>query len=169
MIQNALQFTAQLLNQYIKNKFSLHDDVVICNAIVNADNSTERANQNKVVVSFINLELDKSIRNTVHSANVPNIQPVSNRYNLDILVASNFDSYDESLKFLDAVITFFHTHPVIDSNTRPNMPDTIEQMSFEMEKLGYQDTDSLWNALNAIYRPSVIYKLRLVSINTDEI
>jgi Pvc16 N-terminal domain len=172
MIMSALQFTNDVLDQYLKNKFSLDDRKVILNNIIDSNGSIPLANQNKVVLSLINIEKETSKpfyqRNQkLVNGNFADVNPAE-RYNLDVLITSNFDDYAETLKFLNAAIQFFQTNVSLDSSGFSNIPKGINKLEFDIEKISYHQMHSLWTAMGAKYQPSVIYKMRLVTIQGNE-
>lgn len=172
MINNALQFTSNSLDQFLKNSFALDENKVILNNLIDSDGSIPTINQNKVVLSLINIERETvkafNVRNhQLSNGSYANINPVE-RFNLDILVSANFDDYSETLKFLNAVILFFQINTSLSVHTSAAIPKGLNKLEFEMEKLTYQQMQSLWTAMGAKYQPSIIYKMRLLTIQAFE-
>jgi len=172
MINKALQFTGDVLNQFLKNRFSLDENKVLLNNLVEANGSAPAENQNKVVISLINIEKETAqpfyVRNKKMEGGDFAVTNPGERYNLDILISSNFDDYSETLKFLNAVISFFQAHSTLDNHSFPSAPTGLIKLEFEIEKISYHQMQSLWTAMAAKYHPSVIYKMRLVTIQADE-
>ncbi len=174
MILKALQFTNRTLNQFLKNKFGLSDDVVVTNKIIDQNGTVPIENQNKVIITLIHVEQEtvKSFYRKNKQLNDGNYEnkPLDERYNLYLLVAPNFEQYDETLKFLNATIQFFQINGVLDANKSSKIPKGISRLEFEFEKGDdYLQMHNLWSALGAKYQPSVIYKMRLITIVSDEI
>ena len=174
MIEKAFQFTAQTLNQYIKNKFVLDDNPVIINRIIEQGGKIPVKNQNHIVLSLIHVEEETTKQFYNRTTSVPDgnyvKQPVSNRYNLFMLVTPNFDDYNEALKFLSVTMQFFQTNELIDATKYANIPPEIGRLEFEFQKGdGYMQMQNLWTALGAKYQPSIIYKIRMITIASDEI
>jgi hypothetical protein len=168
----ALQFTNDVLDQFFRNKFNLDESKVILNNIIDSNGSIPLANQNKVVISLINIEKDTTkpfyVRNQkLANGNYSDVSP-SERYNLDLLVTSNFDDYAETLKFLNASIQFFQTNTTLEASSFSNIPAGLNKLEFDIEKISYSQMHSLWTAMGAKYQPSVIYKMRLLTIQTNE-
>lgn len=172
MISNALQFTSDVLDQYLKNRFAADESKVQLNNLVDSNGSVPQINQNKLIISLINIE-----KETVRPYYVRN-QKINNgnfsetnsdeRYNLDILISAHFDDYVETLKFLDAVMLFFQVNPALDATSFSNIPIGLPKLEFEMEKMTYHQMQSLWTAMGAKYQPSVIYKMKSVTIQSGE-
>jgi len=173
MITKALQYTCDALDQFLRNRLSLDEKKVLLNNVVDSNGSIPPANQNMLVISLINIEKETSrpyyhIRNQkMANGNFSDINPPE-RYNLDILVSSSFDDYGESLKFLDTAILFFQMNILLDPTSFSNIPDGLNKLHFDNEKITYHQMHSLWTAMGAKYQPSVIYKMRLVTFQGDE-
>lgn len=172
MINKALQFTVSALNQFLKNRTGADESKVVLNNLIEGNGSLPQINQNKIVLSLINIEKEtvkpfynRNLR--MENGNYSEIKP-SERYNLDILISSNFDDYSETLKFLNAVILFFQVNSVLDSSSFSTIPSGLTKLEFEIEKISYRDMQSLWTAMGAKYQPSVIYKMRLITIQGNE-
>jgi hypothetical protein len=166
----SLQFTTTVLDQYIKNKYQLDESKVILNNVIDNNGAIPTKNENKIVVSLINIEQETLqpfyIRNQkLANGNYGDLNP-SQRFNLDLLVTSNFDDYNESLKFLNAVIQFFQSYVVLDATNFSNIPAGLNKLEFEIEKLNYNQMHSLWTAMGAKYQPSIVYKTRLITIQS---
>ena len=174
MIEKAFQFTAKTLNQSVKNKFGLDEDVVIINRIIEQDGKVPEKNKNQIVLSLIHVEEEttKQFYNRMQPVSDGNYakKPVSNRYNLFMLITPNFDDYSEALKFLDATIQFFQNNELIDATKYATIPAEIGKLEFEFQKGdGYMQMQNLWTALGAKYQPSIIYKIRMITISSDQV
>jgi hypothetical protein len=172
MISKALQFSKDILDQFLKNRFGLDESKVLLNNLIDSDGSIPSINKNKVVMSLINVEKETNKQfygrnKKIANGNYSEIQPYE-RYNLDMLVSSNFDDYSETLKFLNASILFFQIHPAVDSSSFSGIPKGLHKLEFDIEKISYHQMHSLWTAMGAKYQPSVIYKIRLVTIQGNE-
>lgn len=170
MLMKSLQFTATVLDQYIKNKYQLDESKVILNNVIDSNGVIPTKNENKIVVSLINIEQETLQPFYIRNQKLPNgnygdLNP-SQRFNLDLLVTSNFDDYNESLKFLNAVIQFFQSYVVLDATNFSNIPTGLNKLEFEIEKLNYNQMHSLWTAMGAKYQPSIVYKTRLITIQS---
>lgn len=172
MINTALQFTANVLDQFLRNRFGLNESVVVLNNVIDSDGSLPKINQNKVVISLINIDRETTRPFNVRNQKLENGNYVETRppekYNLDILLSSNFDAYSETLKFLNAMIFFFQANGVLDARTSSNIPGGLNKLEFDIEKITYHQMQSLWTAMGAKYQPSVIYKMRLITISGNE-
>lgn len=168
MINQALQFTCDTLDQFLRNRFGLDDKTVLLNNLIESNGSIPQANQNKIVISLINIEKETlkafySRSQQLKGGSYQDINP-SERYNLILLLSSNFDNYNETLRFLNEVIVFFQVNNVLDAAAYSTIPPGLQKLEFEVEKITYHQMQGLWTAMGAKYQPSVIYKMRLVTI-----
>lgn len=168
MINKALQFTCDVLDQFLKNRFGLDESKVLLNNLIESNGSVPEINQNKIVMSLINIEKETakpfySRNQKMPNGNYSDVNP-SGRFNLDLLISSNFDNYNETLRFLNEVIVFFQINNVLDAATSSSIPAGLGKLEFEVEKITYHQMQSLWTAMGAKYQPSIIYKMRLVTI-----
>ncbi len=172
MIESALEYTKDCLSERLKNQFGTTDSKVILNGLVDVDGRLHDKNNNKVVVTLLNLEEETAkpyydrYRATADGKWKDKSPPL--RLNVDLLITSIFGDYKEALKFLDAAIGFFQVNPVLTANNFANIPPGIEKLEFDIEKVNYFNMHSLWSAMGAKYQPSVIYKMRLISYQGDQ-
>lgn len=173
MITKALEFTCEVLDQFLKNRFALDESRVLLNNLMDIQGNIPLANQNKLVISLINIEKESArpfyIRQEKNTNGSYSDVQLSARFNLDLLFSANFDDYKESLKFLDAVIYFLQVYPVLNAASFSSIPPGLGKLEFDVEKITYHQMQGLWTSMGAKYQPSVIYKMRMISINGDEI
>ena len=172
MLQKALQFTCDVLNQYLLSKFGLTDNAVVINNVISANGEVPQLNQNKIVISLLNIEPETNKQfygrnQRLKSGSYADINP-SDRYNLDVLFSSSFQDYSETLKFLNATLEFFQANSTIDRGVFANLPEGMNRLDFDIEQISYHQMHSLWSAMGAKYQPSIIYKVRLINIQSDQ-
>jgi len=169
-----MQFTANVLNQFIKNRYELNEQIVTVNGIIDQKGNVPLENQNKVVISLIHLEQETTHQfynrnQKLTDGGYVNKAPAQ-RYNIYILITPNFSDYNETLKFLSTSIQFFQMNEVLDATSNSDIPENISKLEFEFQKgEDFMQMQNLWTALGAKYQPSVIYKLKLITIDSDEI
>jgi hypothetical protein len=173
MISKALPFTCDVLDQYLRNRFGLSESKVIMNNLIESSGSIPQINQNKIILSVINVEQETlkafyGRSKMLAGGNYADVNP-SERFNIDLLIGSNFDDYAETLKFLDAVILFFQIHPYLDANAFSNIPSGLTRLEFDIEKINYVQMQGLWTSMGAKYFPSVIYKMRLMTYQGNQV
>jgi len=172
MLNQVLTSIGDLLNQHLVNKFHLEEKVVLLNFLVDQDGSVPQKNQNKIVLTLINLDLERNspYYEGVHKfgTNKSSRTYQNARFNLSLLATASFDDYSESLKFLDAVIAFFQNNQTLDY-TLLGVSSSFKSLTFDIANIGFQDTHNLWSAMGAKYLPSLIYLVRTIEISADDI
>ncbi len=170
MIYPAVRFITELLNQFMLNRFQLNDEIV-CMSNLSSSEGVGTANiENKVVLTIINIEEE-----TLKPFNV-NYKQLSSgefakinttkKYKLFVMFSCNQKVYSEALKFVDAILLFFQQTPYISIETNSNLPDSIQKLDFEIEKINYTAMQNLWNAMGVKYRPSLVYVIRLIGVQS---
>lgn len=174
MLEKSIEFTTKTFNQFIKNEFGVDEDSVLANNIVDQNGSVPLENQNKIIISIIHIEQETAKQFYSSNQKLPNgnyvNKPLTQRYNIYLLITPNFDDYTEALKFLNASIQFFQANEIIDATTNSDIPSSLNKLEFELQKgEGYMQMQNLWTALGAKYRPSLIYKMKLIPVVTEDI
>lgn len=86
------------------------------------------------------------------------------KLNLHVLFASKFQKYDEALRSLSHVLTFFQSHPVFTTDSYPGLDPRIERLTVELQSLSFEQLNQVWAFLGAKHLPSAIYKVRMVAL-----
>jgi hypothetical protein len=86
--------------------------------------------------------------------------------NLYLLFSVNM-SYTESLKRLSLIIQFFQYQNVFTPLTSPSLPTGIDELILDLHTVSMQDMNNIWVILGSKYLPSVMYKMRLITISED--
>lgn len=174
MIDAAISHIAGQLNQYLKSVFELSEDVVVISNILEQDGNVASHINNKLVVFLVNIERDTSPQRQSNGMPggeraVVGFPPIY--LNLYLMFAGHFSgkNYPEALKFVSNTIAFFQGHPVFDHHNSPDLDRRIDKLVLDIENLNLKDLGSLWGALSGKYLPSVLYKIRMVSVDAGDV
>lgn len=175
MIDHAVKHIAGQLNQFLKGAFDLAEDIVVISNILEQDGSVASHVNNKLVLFLINIERDT----------IPHRQPIGNRasphravmsshplyFNLYLMIAGHFSgkNYPEALKFISSTIDFFQKNSTFDHHNTPELHKNIEKLMLDIENLELKDLNSLWGMLSSRYLPSIVYKVRMVTFDSQDI
>ena len=66
-------------------------------------------------------------------------------------------------------IGFFQAHPVFDRASAPELDARFERLTMEIENLNTTELSNLWGILGSRYLPSVLYRLRMVTIDEGQV
>lgn len=173
MLEKALAFISQLLNKELKMSFGLTDDVVVVGSLINLDGSITQNIENKVVLSIINLEHEKTVKHERQYLNSPSggfhkVNPPVH-LNVYVLASANYNSgnYMDALKMLSRVIGVFQANKVFTAQTHPELAPYIDRLTFEIFNVPIQELSHIWGGIGAKYVPSILYKVRMVTIEND--
>ena len=175
MIDAAITHIAKELNQYLKRSFALSEDIVVVSNILEQDGTVAAHVNNKVVVFLVNIEKDSvpfrpmggvsgAIDRTLMSS-----PPIF--LNLYLMFAGYFSgsNYQEGLKFISTTIGFFQGQPMFDHHNSPDLDNNIDKLILDIENLDMRDLSTLWGVLSGHYLPSVLYKVRMISIDSGAV
>ncbi len=176
MLKESLQFLADELNKYFTQRLGASSDgdrIVLGNAARAYDTDTLTGSDpiaNRAVLSLVNVEEDrvsKQQENYVKSI-------VSTRYknpplflNLYMLVSVNRNNYGQSLSWLSHILQFFQFQNVFTPITHPSLDSRILKLIVELHSLNFEQINHLWSTLGGKYLPSVMYKIRQITLDED--
>ncbi len=191
IIFKTLEFIRLNLNSYIINQSSTsilqNDPVRLGNVAMVVDgllNNTEV--EEGVYISMVNIQEETTFKNKppirVSETN-PNFTEPPIYLNLYLLMSACYKNYNIALEVLSYVIRYFNSNksfsfsgkPVseiignnsvdysFDENFISNLQLTLDIYSLTFEQLNY-----LWGALGGRQLPFVLYKARLVEIESDQ-
>jgi len=170
MINEALTFLEGELNTYLKASFKINEDAVVVSSIAEFGGSAPLKNQNKIVLTLINIKQETLLRNnpSFKVIDKTSVQVNPALYiNLFVLFSANFADYQESLKFISATISFFQGNYVFTKEKFNKLNPAIDPLILELDTTSYQDWSYLWGMLGGKYLPSVIYKLRMITVQEN--
>ena len=94
--------------------------------------------------------------------------PPALKLNLVLLFAGRFQQYDQALRTLSLILSFFHARPVFTLANSPALPVGFERMAMDLLSYGPEQMNQMWACLGAKHLPSVVYRLRLVVLQDVE-
>jgi len=169
MIDKALNFLLDELNSFLGRRFQSNENAAVLSSLVNPDGTIPLPIENKIILTLANIERESMAANGGGQPGFlegprSRASPPLN-LNLYVLVAANFgNNYAESIKFLSNAVAFFQAKPVFTAQGSAMFPRELERLSFELVNLDFSLLNNLWAALGAKYLPSVVYKVRMVTI-----
>ena len=89
------------------------------------------------------------------------------KINLYVLFAANFKQYEEALKYISYVLMYFQSHSVFTPEQYSDLDPRIEKLTAELQSLNYEQLNQIWTFIGGKQLPSVIYKVRMVSLQDD--
>jgi hypothetical protein len=96
------------------------------------------------------------------------VQQPELKLNLHVMFAAHFRQYDEALKYLTMVLTYFQAHAVFTPTTHPGLDARIEKVTVELESLSYEQLNQIWAFIGGRQLPSAVYRVRMVVLQDRE-
>ena len=167
MIRETLSFLRDQINSYLKNKLEIPQNMVVLDNVIS---QSGELNATELGLSLINIEEEK-----IHKTQSPykiagngtvNLVNPEIKLNLYLLFIANFGTgnYEDALGALSHVIRFFQGRQVFTRQNAPTLNEHIEKLIIELVTLSFEQQNHLWGFIGAKYIPSVLYKVRLLSM-----
>jgi len=113
MIDVALTYIRDILNENFKNEFSISENKVVLSNIIKSDGSSAQNVDEKIVFFLISLDEESTLKNSINRSS----NPINNSFtqksatlhlNMQLMFCANFDSsmYVEGLSYLSALIRY---------------------------------------------------------------
>lgn len=125
---------------------------------------------NKAIISLVNVEedrLSKQQENYTKTDKGISYKAPPVYINVYILIAINRTEYAESLRWLSYVIQYFQHQSVFTPLSHPLLEGKAERLIVDLHSLNFEQVNHLWSTLGGKYLPSVLYKVRQVTIDED--
>lgn len=175
MIDKSLEILGDELNSYLKkvskNIGTTTKAVELC-PVTKADGATG-VPQNTVGLSLVGVEEEKVLKAEITPTRDENgqyrYQNPELRLNLYILIAANFNEYKSSLENLSAILRHFQSKHVFTRQNTPEMDASIKRLQVELYSLTFEQQNHLWGSIGGKYLPSVLYKVRMLSIQEGSV
>lgn len=169
MIFEALSCVTEDINEHFRNKLKISEEKVIISGITNQDGSLAVRDENKLLVTLINIENDTIGKSNRSGSAAKTLAHVSSDININlyVLFSAYFGSnnYPESLRFLSFLIAYFQNKNVFNKSNTPNIDSRIEKLIFKIENLGIERLSNIWTMLGAKYMPSIMYRVRMLTFD----
>lgn len=173
MIDAAIGQIASQLNQALKRAFPGGEDLVVVSSLCEQDGKLAKDVDNKLVVFLVNIEREAVPCQSARSGGTGSRFAFANEpvhLNLLVMFAAHFSAnYPDALKLIASTVSFFQGRPVFDHQNTPELDTRIAKLTLDIENLSLSDLSNLWGVLSGKYLPSVLYRLRMVSIDAGQI
>ncbi len=185
MIRTALEFTRKALESYLVEREHEQDstytigNVVDLKSIVLPNGTLNVSDTTHVTIMMVGLDEER------REGKRPQYLPTDDRQfmrlnppveiDLNVLFVAHSKDYDTALRDLSDVLGFFQANPVFDATRFPALNATVEtpeqtpwrlvsRLSFTLSNLTFEQQNNLWAMLGAKYMPSVVYRMRMLTI-----
>jgi hypothetical protein len=157
------------------DSFNLNEDIAVVSNLVDQNGSAPSYIDNKLIISLVNIEKDGiqssfSINpTTLPRTGIKKFPPI--HLNLLVMISACFSGkkYSEALKFLSYAIYFFQRNPIFDHCNTPDLDTAIDKLILEIENIEFKDYSSVWSVISSKYMPSILYRIRMLTIDSDTV
>lgn len=173
MINESLQFIADELNKYLTLKLGPSADpprLLTGNISRVFDPEAGTGLNNKAILALVNVEEDrvaKQQENFIKTDTSTRYKSPQLYLNLYILFAVNRTTYSDSLTWLSYILQFFQYQNVFTPISHPALDSRIQKLIVDLYSLNFEQVNHLWSTLGGKYLPSVLYKVRQITVDED--
>jgi hypothetical protein len=183
MIHSALDFLTKTLNHHIKSISGSSDDHVYLTNI--SDGQAIAIPSKSLGISLVSIEEERIFKEQraafVSAQGQVEYKNPEIKINLFVMVTANFQNqdatnptqvYKEGLKQLGYVIGFFQANTVFTKDKYPSMVQIdplLQKLAIEFYSYSFEQMYNFWSVLGTHYMPSVLYKIRLVTFQEQEV
>jgi hypothetical protein len=178
MLSEVLDTIVDNINDYI---LFGHTDPPLVLANISRVNDGDEFGQSlkdKLVLSIVNIEEDRVARspeNFVKENSLIKYKNPAVHLNLTVLFAATHD-YMNAIPLLEKIIRFFQVKRVFTPENTPGLAAineagniNIEKISFDWVNLNLEQVHQLWSTLGGHYMPSIVFKMRMITIDEQVI
>lgn len=167
MLDAVLSFFADEINAYLQARTGDMSKTVVPSSIVD-ESGKYLPESDTVAINIINIEEetvlkdqlpDYSFRNGQHVVLEPKL-----RLNLFVMFAANFKLYDQALKYISHILTYFQSHRIFVPQQYPALGGGIERLTVDLQKLNYDQLNQIWAYIGGKHLPSIVYKVGVICI-----
>lgn len=124
-----------------------------------------------IMISLINVEenrISRDPKNYIQNGLQLQQKNPAVHLNLSVLFTAltTARGYEFALKGLSDTILFFQGKYVFDHNNTPSLDPGIEKLVLEIMSMSYEQLDHIWSILGGKYHPSVLYRVRMVTLDS---
>ena len=174
MIYDTLKFLSEEVNRYLSLKMGVlaQPRLKIGNVSLAFDNTLlgENSLAGKAILSLVNVEEDKVAKQQENYSRTDSATQYKSPplyLNLYILFSINKPEYDDCLKWLGHIMQFFQHQQVFTPITHPGLDPKIPRVVVDLFSLNFEQVNHLWSTLGGKYMPSVLYKVRQISVDEN--
>jgi Pvc16 N-terminal domain len=176
MLYNTLKFICGEVNKYLNLKMGIAAEprLKMGNIALALDNILLQGNSldGKAVLSIVNVEEDKVAKQQENytRADFTTIYKNPPLYlNVYVLFSINKPEYDDCIQWLGHIMQFFQHQQVFTPTTHPDLDAAIPKVIVDLYSMSFEQVNHLWSTLGGKYMPSVLYKIRQVTLDENVI
>jgi len=167
MLDVALKFVTSELNGYLLSRTGADFGAAQLRRLVD-DTGKCVLDIDHLGLAIVNLEEERTFKpqlpETTYLAGQNVVLEPKLLLHLHVLVVANFTNYEEALRYLSRVLTFFQAHPTFTPDQYPGLDPRIEKLVVELQTLSYEQLNQMWAFVGGKQLPSAVYRIKLVAL-----
>ena len=123
--------------------------------------------KDKLIVSLVNIEEDRIAKtpdNFIRQGDRTIYRNPPLHFNITLIFSATH-SYEKALPLLEGIIRFFQVKNVFDATNTTSLDAEINRVVFDLMSLNLEQIHQLWTSLGGKYIPSVLFKMRMMTID----
>jgi Pvc16 N-terminal domain len=167
MIDAAIRCLAGELNEFLGRTLETVEELVTVSNLLGADGAAAPDTGNRIVLFLTAIERDTASQRAPDGAGRMDAGSGPLFLNIYLMAVANFPGrhYPEALRLISLLIGFFHEHRIFDRHSSPGMDPAIDRLILDIENTPPAVMSNVWSVLGGRYLPSVLYRVRMVSID----
>lgn len=169
MLDLAATFLRDQLNSYLASRTGSGTVQVELSRLVD-DSGKVAFPDESLALTLVNIEEDRVLCSQAPEYIIRDGQQIRAepdlRLNLVFLIAANFRSYDQGLKYLTHALACFQAQPTFRAETHPAMSG-LSQLTMELQTLTFEQLNQLWGFIGTKQMPSIVYRARVVVLRAE--
>ena len=172
MIGAAIVRVAQELNAALRRRTQAAEDVVVVANLLELDGTVSPHAVDKVAAFLVNVEREPTVQRGLsrvdRGGERVGLAQLPVHLNVLVMFAANFSGpkYPEALKLISHTAAFFQGRPSFDPQNTPGLDPGLDRLTMEIENLSIADLGNLWGVLGSRYVPSILYRMRMIVIDS---
>lgn len=167
MIDKSLTFLRDEVNSHLVQKTGNSSYEVLLSPLLSQKGDPDFADNN-IGLTLVNTEEEFAYKDqksymTLTSGDVVRVNPEI-KLNLYIMFSAHFANYDVGLLYLSHIVKFFQSKRYFDHQNSPTLSPEVDFLNLELYTLNFEQINQLWGAIGAKYRPSILYKVRMLCV-----
>jgi hypothetical protein len=172
MFSAAIGHVRGRLNEHLTRANGSTEDAVVLSSVHQTDGSVAPEVENTLAMFVTNFQKDDlplaPRHNGFATGRVAELRPPLH-FNVYLMIAACHSGkrYVQGLEMLSFAVAFFQANPVFDQRNSPGLDRRIDRLVLDIENLDTQSISNLWGVFGGNYLPSVLYRLRIVTVDAD--
>jgi hypothetical protein len=179
LIRQGLEIVRREIQSFLdlKDSEGIREVAVVCSNILGQDGKEAYTSNNSdgkdhhLVLTLVNIEEEKNLKPPHKikeiAGEILTKQNPELHINLYVLFTAFSSQYETSLGIISDIIGFFQGKPLFTHSNTPSLNPKIEKIIAELYTLTFEQQNYLWSVMGAKYIPSVLYKLRMLTIDEE--